>query len=138
MSQHLQTTTPLQRIAWPFVAVLAVVALVRPLLSITGLADDWGRPATPLLATLFVTIVWVVAIYLVVPDEPVLTAVLAGVAYAVLAIVLSGILSPIIDGELNGPLAHPVAILPMLVVNAAWGAFAGLVARALIDRRGLT
>ncbi len=32
----------------------------------------------------------------------------------------------------------PIAILPMLVVNAIWGAFAGVVARALIDRRGLT
>src|SRR4051794_8699528 len=57
MSQHLQTTTALQRVSWPFVAVLAVAALVRPLLSVTGLADDWGRPATPLLATVFVTIV---------------------------------------------------------------------------------
>jgi hypothetical protein len=52
--------------------------------------------------------------------------------------VLSGILSPIMDGRFDGPLAYPIAVLPMLVVNAAWGAFAGVIARLFIDRRGLT
>ena len=33
-----------------------------------------------------------------------------------------------LDGELQGPLAHPVAIVPVLLVNALWGLIAGLLA----------
>ena len=115
-------------VSWPLVLTLAVVALVRPLLSITGLADEWGKPATPLLATLAITSVWVWAVVATRQREPVLTLVLVGVTYAVLATVLSAALSPIVHGELQGPLARPAGLVGVLSVNALWGMIAGLMA----------
>jgi hypothetical protein len=85
-----------------------------------------------------VTAVWVLVVGLGRVAQPVLTLVGAGLAYGVFAIALSGILSPILSGELQGPLAMPIAIVPMLLVNALWGLVAGglalLVARVRVTR----
>lgn len=113
---------------WPLVIALGTFALVRPLLSITGLADDWGRPATPLVATAVITLVWVLAVVVTRQPEPVRTLVAAGLVYAVLSVALSGILSPILEGDLQGPLTDPFALVSVAVVNAVWGAVAGVVA----------
>jgi hypothetical protein len=124
-----------QRVSWPLVVTLAVVALVRPLLSVTGLADDLGRPATPVLATVAITVVWVAVVVATRAAQPVLTLLLAGLTYGGLAVVGSAMLSPLLDGELRGPLAHPASIVPVLMVNVLWGALSGLVAQWLIGRR---
>jgi len=123
------------RTPWPLVLTLAAVALVRPLLNITGLADDWGRPATPVLATVAVTAVWVAGVLVTRQPDPVRVLALTGLAYAGLATVLSGVLSPILDGELHGPLTNPVALAAVCAVNAAWGALAGMIALRLRRRR---
>lgn len=123
-----QSPSPLREVSWPLVLALGTLALVRPLLSITGLADAWGRPATPLLATLAISLVWIVAVVATRPRRPVLTLVMAGVVYAVLSIVLSGVLSVLLEGQLQGPLANPVAIVGVLLTNAIWGAVTGVVA----------
>lgn len=114
----------LAEVSWRVVVVLGTIALVRPLLSITGLADDWGRPETPIAATVVISTIWVVAGALV--RRPVETLVLTGLTYGLLALVLSAILSPILDGELGGPLTHPVAPFALMAVNATWGAACGL------------
>lgn len=41
----------LRRLHRPTVALLTVVALVRPVFSVTGATDALGRPLTPLLLT---------------------------------------------------------------------------------------
>ncbi|WP_415296087.1 hypothetical protein [Cellulosimicrobium sp. SJTW-1] len=122
-------------LSWPLVLGLGALALVRPLLSVTGLDGAIGRPAAPLLATLVLTIVWVGAIVVARPAHPLATGVAVGLAYGVLALILSALLSPILTGELQGPVAHPVAIVPMLLTNAAWGAFAGAMALGLLAAR---
>ncbi|WP_313663381.1 hypothetical protein [Cellulosimicrobium cellulans] len=122
-------------LSWPLVLGLGALALVRPLLSVTGLDGAIGRPAAPLLTTLVLTVVWVVAIVVARPAHPLATGVAVGLAYGVLALVLSAVLSPILTGELQGPVAHPVAIVPMLLTNAAWGAFTGAVALGLLAAR---
>ncbi|WP_222123635.1 hypothetical protein [Cellulosimicrobium sp. TH-20] len=122
-------------LSWPLVLGLGALALVRPLLSVTGLDDAIGRPAAPLLATLVLTILWVGAIVVARPAHPLATGVAVGLAYGVLALILSALLSPILTGELQGPVAHPVAIVPMLLTNAAWGAFAGAMALGLLAAR---
>lgn len=123
----------LRRPSWPLVLVLAAVALVRPLFSIVGLNEALGKPATPIVLTVTVTMVWVLVVGLSRARHPVLTLVAAGLAYAVASIVLSGVLSPILTGELQGPLAMPLAIVPVLVTNAIWGLLAG--GLALLVRR---
>lgn len=132
----MHSPSPLREISWRLVLLLGTLALVRPLLSITGLADTWGRPATPLLATLAISLVWISAVVATRARRPVLTLVVTGVVYAVLSIVLSGVLSVALEGELQGPLANPVAIIGILVTNAVWGAVTGVVASlALRSRR---
>jgi hypothetical protein len=61
----------------------------------------------------------------------VLTLVVVGLTYAVLSMLLAAVLSPLLTGEAQGPLANPVAIVPVLLTNAVWGALAGLLALAV-------
>lgn len=117
--------THLRRLRWPLVLGLIGLALLRPLFSITGLADLLGRPATPLLLTVAITLAWVLIVGLGRVSEPVLTLLAAGLGYAVAVIVLSAVLSPILTGELRGPLATPISIIPLVLTNAVWGLAAG-------------
>ncbi|MFH9435230.1 hypothetical protein [Streptomyces rochei] len=126
----------LRRLNRPMVALLAAVALVRPVFSVTGATDALGRPLTPLLLTLLISLAWILALGLSRVREPLLTAVAAGVTYAVAALLLSGVLSPVLTGELRGPLARPQAVLPMLLVNGVWGAVCGVCALGVRRLRG--
>lgn len=122
------------RIAWGLVTGLGAVALLRPLLRITGVVGDDGvlpSQVGALGATALITVVWVLVVGLSRVPRPFLTLVLAGLAYAILSTLLSGVLSPLLDGRLEGPLANPIAIPMMLASNAVWGAVAGALALAL-------
>ncbi|MFF3497106.1 hypothetical protein ACFYWS_37915 [Streptomyces sp. NPDC002795] len=128
----------LRDVSRPLVVALTAIALLRPLFSIVGLSDVLGKPATPLLLTVGITVAWIGLAARERVREPLLTLVATGVAYALIAIVGSAILSPILTGELQGPLAQPQAIVPMLMVNVAWGAFCGACAvglREVVRRR---
>jgi hypothetical protein len=132
MTTHtIREAKPLHRLNWRLVAVLTAVALVRPVFSIVGLADALGRPATPLILTGAICLVWILAVGLSRVPAPLPTLVAAGLLYALAAIVLSGILSPILTGTLQGPLAAPQGIIPVFIVNAAWGAACGACAIGL-------
>lgn len=130
MSSSTLRPTAASSIPWALVLVLAGVALTRPLLNMTGLAQLWGKPATPLIATAAITGIWVMAMVLSRHPRPVQTLVLVGLTYAVLATALSAVASPVLDGELSGPLTNPFALVAMLAVNAAWGSVAGVLAAA--------
>lgn len=123
--------TLIHRLNWPLVAGLAVVALVRPLFSITGLSDALGKPATPVVLTVLISLAWILAAGLTRVREPLLTLVAAGLGYAVASILLSAILSPILTGHLQGPLAAPIALVPVLITNVIWGAVCGALALGL-------
>lgn len=125
------TETLIHRLNWPLVAGLTVVALVRPLFSITGLDDALGKPATPLVLTALISVAWILVAGLTRVREPLLTLVAVGLAYAVASILLSAILSPILTGHLQGPPAMPIAVVPVLVTNAIWGAACGVLALGL-------
>lgn len=120
-------------VSWPLVILLGVVALARPLARITDAADS---QVGVLLLTLVVTAVWVLVVGLGRTSRPVLTLTLAGVAYVVMTLPLSAVLSTVLDGSFSGPLANPVAIVPLLAVNAAWGALAGVLALGVQRLRG--
>ena len=119
----------MRQLNWFLVLILGVIALARPLVRIIASASDREiSPVVPILLTLGITVVWIIAVVTSGTASPVLTLVTAGLVYGVLSIALSGILSPILDGELQGPLANPVVIVPVLLVNALWGLIAGLLA----------
>lgn len=121
--------TSLKRLHWPLVLGLGAFALIRPLSRI--ISGDQESPVLAIALTVVVSAVWILVVGLGRVAQPVLTVVMAGVAYGVFSIALSGILSPILTGELQGPLAMPVAIIPLLLFNAAWGAIAGALALLL-------
>ncbi|GAB3689466.1 hypothetical protein GCM10027597_44500 [Saccharopolyspora tripterygii] len=125
------------RLNWSLIVLLGMFALVRLLLNITGGMDLIGRPVGPVLLTVLISVVWVAVVVWRRSPRPVLTLTCAGLVYAVLAVALSAVLSPVLDGELTGPLATPggIGVVMMLVVNAGWGAAAGLVALAVDSRR---
>lgn len=118
--------TELKHLHWPLVLGLGALALVRPLVSIVesqlGVGDP---PAVPIAITVVITAVWVAVVGLGRVARPVPTLVATGLTYGVLSIVLSGVLSPILTGRLEGPLVTPIAIVPVLLVNAVWGLVAG-------------
>lgn len=125
-----------RRLHPPLVAGLTAVALIRPLCSVVGLSDALGKPATPLILTAAISLTWILVVGLGRAPEPVPTLVAAGLGYALAVLVLSGILSPVLTGRLQGPLAHPIAIVPLLAINALWGALCGVCAEGLRRRRG--
>ncbi|MFI6288101.1 hypothetical protein ACIBCM_25710 [Streptomyces sp. NPDC051018] len=133
----LPLTQRLRALNLPLVAVLTAVALVRPLMSTAGLGDVLGgRPATPLILTAAISLIWILTVGLRRDRDPLLTLVVTGLAYALAVTVLSAVLSPILLGRLEGPLARPYAIVPLCLVNALWGAVCGALALALRRMRG--
>lgn len=116
---------------WLLVPGLGAVALVRPLARITGATDGLGTPAGPLLLTGLVTLVWIGVVGLGHVPRPVLTLVLAGLAYGISIIPLSAVLSIALTGTLQGPVATPIAVVPILITNALGGLLAGLLALAV-------
>lgn len=121
----------------PLIIGLAVLALVRPLFSIIGLSDTLGKPATPIVLTVVISVLWILIVGLSRVRNPLLTLVFAGLAYAVLSILLSAVLSPILHGELQGPLTNPFAIVYVLATNAVWGLITGALALGLQRIRGV-
>lgn len=123
---------------WPWILGLGSLALVRPIVRIVqDLAGVDSSLAATVGITAGVTAVWVVAVGCSRVAAPVLTLTCAGVVYGVLAVALSGVLSPILEGELAGPIANPIAIVPVLGLNAGWGAAAGVLALLMQWTRGV-
>ncbi|WP_017545711.1 hypothetical protein [Nocardiopsis prasina] len=122
-------------VPWPLVLSLGALALVRPLMNVTGVTEAIGSPWAQLGATLLVTLAWVAAVVAAHVPRPFLTLVCAGVAYGALAILLSAVLSPLLGEGLQGPLTNPLAVVSVLAVNAVWGAVAG--GLALVVAAGL-
>jgi len=114
------------------IVVLAVIACVRPIMSILGLTEKIGQPVASLSATAIITLVWIAVVVFAGIRQPVVVLMFAGIVYGLLAIVLSAILSPILTGHLQGPITNPFAIVSVLITNAIWGIIAGLLATALI------
>lgn len=138
-----QTPTGLR---WDLILLLGALGLVRPLLSIFGAYDALGGGALgPIAVTAIVAVVWVGVVAVTRVPNPLLTLTLAGVSYGVLAILLQQVIWNLF---LGGPPAEAPSSAPILVVswvsilvtNAIWGAFLGLLATVfgrLLPRRGL-
>src|SRR5699024_503484 len=103
------------------IITLAMVALIRPLMSIIGISE------------IVVTLVcWIAAVTIKNETCSVITLMMSGIAYAITAMILSGILSPILTGSLQGPLTTSFAIISMLMTNIVWGVVTGIAAAFLL------
>lgn len=109
-------------------ASLGMIALLRPLMKMTGWIHIFGNEAVGSIAmTILISLVWVAIVVKKEVVNPVQTLVGAGVCYAGLAIIASGILSPILDGSLQGPLTNPIALVSVFITNIVWGLILGII-----------
>ncbi len=122
---------------WGLILLLGALGLVRPLLSILGAYDALGGEALgPVAVTAILAVVWVGVVLVTHAPNPLLTLTLAGVSYGVLAILLQQIAGNIFLDRppAEAPSPAPVLVVSwvaILVTNALWGAFLGLLATAL-------
>ncbi|MFT9846943.1 hypothetical protein [Aneurinibacillus sp. REN35] len=107
---------------------LGAIALLRPIMKMTGIIHLMGETFGSILMTILISLVWLIVVVKKKSQHPIRILVFAGIAYAVFAIILSGILSPLLHGELQGPLTNPLTIVSILVTNSIWGLLIGGIA----------
>ena len=120
---------------WKLIATLSAIALVRPLMSMTGISDAIGQPIASISATLIISAIWILTVFMKQESQPIRTLLFVGMGYGIFAIIISGVFSPILTGHLQGPLTNPFAIVSVLITNAIWGLIAGVIATALLKIR---
>ncbi|MCY9786634.1 hypothetical protein KIK06_22365 [Nocardiopsis sp. EMB25] len=126
------SSPPPPGIAWSLVLGLASLALLRPLMVVTGLMEAWAWGVRPqLLLPVVTTAVWILSVLAARAPRPLPTLVCAGLLHGVFSIALGAVPTPVLSGSLQGPLAHTAAFLGTLTVNTGWGTSAGLVALGL-------
>lgn len=125
----------LKRLHWPLIIGLGALALVWPVLNLTGLMDLLGRPVGPLLVIVLISLVWLGAMLLSKVREPLLTLTATGAIYGLFAILIGALLAPLVDGQASGPMSHPIAIVMLLLTNSIWGALVGLCAQLIQARK---
>ena len=124
----------LNRLHWSLILGMGALALLHPFMHIIGMTEALGRPFGPLLIMGFISLIWLVIVGFGKVRAPILTLTLTGLTYGVFAILISAIVSPLLEGRLSGPITNPFAFVAVLITNALWGLFVGLVARALQQR----
>jgi hypothetical protein len=125
---------------WGLIFALAILGLVRPLLSILGAYESLEGPWGPILVTVFIAAVWVGVVVGTRAPNPLATLVLVGASYGLLAIVLQQLIwNHFLNGPPEGaPSSIPILItswLAIIATNAIWGAFLGFIAAGV--RRSL-
>ena len=110
---------------------LGALALIRPLMKITGVMDIIGQQFGAILMTILISLAWLVIVIKRKVPNPITVLVFSGMSYALFVIILSGILSPILLGKLQGPLTNPLAIASVFITNAIWGFVLGGTAKAI-------
>lgn len=123
---------------WPLIIGMGALALIRPLMNITGLMEGLGRPSGPIFLTVLISVAWLAIVVAANVHQPLLTLTFTGITYGVFAILISAILSPLLTGEFSGPLTSPFATVAVLVTNAMWGAVVGLFAWGIRGLAGPT
>jgi hypothetical protein len=117
---------------WLVALGLASLALLWPLVELTGVSDVLGRPATPLLILAAVFGTWVAVVGLGRVPQPVLTLTVTGLTYGVLVILLGVVFGD--RGEVNGVILVIAGVFE-LGQATVFGAIAGLLASAVQNLR---
>jgi hypothetical protein len=122
---------------WSLIVGLGCLALIHPLLNITGLMERFGRPVGPWLVTGLVSAIWVATVVLGRVRAPLATLALTGLAAGLAALAVGALLTPAVTGWPPGLMRNPIAVTAVLAINTLWGTLAGLVALALQRALGL-
>ncbi len=104
---------------------LGAIALIRPVMKMTGLMDLIGQQFGSILMTVAISLVWLFIVVKKKCKYPVRILVYGGISYAIFAIILSGIMSLILLGQIQGPLMNPLAMASVIITNALWGMIIG-------------
>lgn len=116
----------LKKLPWELVAGLGILALIRPLLELAGIAEG---AAWSIAVTLLVSLVWVGVVVVRRVAQPLLTLVSAGAVYGILAVTFNLIAQASMPNAQLLPVVRGVLFFAM---NVAWGALLGLVAMSLL------
>ncbi|MCM3000185.1 hypothetical protein M3647_22170 [Paenibacillus cellulositrophicus] len=119
------------KLSLPLIVGLGAIAMIRPIMKMTGLMDLIGQQFGSILMTVLISLAWLIIVIMKKVTDPVRTLVLAGVAYALFAIIVSGVMSPILTGHLQGPLTNPFAFVSVFITNAIWGLIVGAIAQGI-------
>ncbi|RED34931.1 hypothetical protein [Paenibacillus sp. VMFN-D1] len=119
------------KLSLPLIVGLGALAMIRPIMKMTGLMDLIGQQFGSILMTVLISLAWLIIVIMKKVTDPVRTLVLAGVAYALFAIIVSGVMSPILTGHLQGPLTNPFAFVSVFITNAIWGLIVGAIAQGI-------
>lgn len=123
----------LKHLPWKLILILALLLMIRPVLSILGVFDRLGSWAPPVV-TILVDISWLVIAVKQRLKRPVLTLAMAGVAYGV----ISTLLAIVIQSFQPSPEAPSIAILATgvllanVLINGVWGAALGFLASLFV------
>lgn len=121
-------------IPWKVVIVLALLLLLRPVLSILGLSDRLGSWA-PSAVTVIVDIIWLVTAIKLQLKQPILTLAMAGLLYGVLSTLLAISIQVAAQGgvEMASFVVLAVGVLAANVfINGVWGALLGFLAKLVM------
>lgn len=127
----------LRRYDWSLIVGLGCLALVHPLLNITGLMEHLGRPAGPWLVTALVSAIWVATVVLGRVYAPLVTLALTGLSAGLAVLAVSALLAPALTGWPSPVMLNPIAVVAVLATNTLWGTLAGFVTVALRRALGL-
>jgi hypothetical protein len=126
----------LRRLPWKLIFLLALIQLVRPIMSTAGFFDDF-RPQGPIIATALIAIIWVGVAVVGNVREPVKVLAMAGAIYAVIGVAMAVFLQAFFtwspEETASIPLLLSAGLIGGIVVNVIWGALLGFVALG-IDR----
>jgi len=118
-------------VSWPLVAGLASMALLWPLTGLTGIGGTGAPRALGIVA--LTAVVWIGVVGFGRVPRPVLTLTMTGLAFGVVALAVSTLVGGI---GLGGGGAPAWTAVPALVMDAGWGALAGVVALGIQKARG--
>jgi len=116
----------LRQLPWKLVFVLALIQLIRPILSTAGFFDGF-RPQGPIIATAVIALIWVGVAVKGKVREPVKVLALAGATYAVIGVAMAVLLQTFFtwspEETASIPLLLTAGLVGGIVVNVIWGLF---------------
>jgi hypothetical protein len=139
--RHRGRIRQVMNLRWDLIFPLAVLGLVRPLLSILGVYGSFERPWGPILVTVSIAAIWLSVVVIGRVPNPLVTLAVVGGVYGILAILLQQTMWNLYleDPPEGTPSSAPIIVIgwvSIIATKVIWGAILGVV--ALGARRLLT